>query len=114
MESLGRERIAAHEASVGAYARERLSRINSLRIYGDAPGKGAIVAFDLKGAHPHDVATIIDRAGIAVRAGTHCAMPLLGRYGVTATCRASFALYNTHEEVDVLADALIKAQDLFA
>ncbi|MCJ8143253.1 cysteine desulfurase [Ancylobacter sp. A5.8] len=114
MESLGRERIAAHEASLAAYARERLTRINSLRIYGDAPGKGAIFAFDIEGAHPHDIATIIDRAGVAVRAGTHCAMPLLGRYGVTATCRASFALYNTHEEVDILADALIKAQDLFA
>ncbi|WP_425531999.1 aminotransferase class V-fold PLP-dependent enzyme [Ancylobacter koreensis] len=114
MESLGRERIAAHEASLGTYARERLSRINSVQIYGDAPGKGAIFAFDVKGAHPHDIATVIDRAGIAVRAGTHCAMPLLGRYGVTATCRASFALYNTHEEVDALADALIKAQDLFA
>ncbi|MFT0860129.1 cysteine desulfurase [Ancylobacter sp. G4_0304] len=114
MESLGRERIAAHEASLASYARERLSRINSLRLYGDAPGKGAIFAFDIEGAHPHDIATIIDRAGVAVRAGTHCAMPLLGRYGVTATCRASFALYNTHEEVDILADALIKAQDLFA
>lgn len=114
MESLGRERIAAHEASLGAYARQRLSQINSVQIYGDAPGKGAIFAFDVKGAHPHDIATIIDRAGVAVRAGTHCAMPLLARYGVTATCRASFALYNTHEEVDALADALIKAQDLFA
>ncbi|HSI42466.1 MAG TPA: cysteine desulfurase [Xanthobacteraceae bacterium] len=114
MESLGRERIAAHEAALGAYAQERLSRINSLRIYGDAPGKGAIIAFDVKGAHPHDIATVIDRSGIAVRAGTHCAMPLLGRYGVTATCRASFALYNTHEEVDRLAEALMKAQDLFA
>jgi len=114
MESLGRERIAAHEAMLGAYAKERLSRINSLRIYGDAPGKGAIVAFDMKGAHPHDVATVIDRAGVAVRAGTHCAMPLLARYGVTATCRASFGLYNTREEVDRLAEALIKARDLFA
>ncbi|MCK0195491.1 cysteine desulfurase [Ancylobacter sp. 6x-1] len=114
IESIGRERISAHEASLGAYAKERLSRINSLRIYGDAPGKGAIIAFDMKDAHPHDIATVIDRAGIAVRAGTHCAMPLLGRYGVTATCRASFALYNTHEEVDRLADALVKAQDLFA
>ena len=114
MESLGRERIAAHEASLGAYAQERLSRINSVTIYGNAPGKGAIFAFDVKGAHPHDIATVIDRAGVAVRAGTHCAMPLLGRYGVTATCRASFALYNTHEEVDALADALIKAQELFA
>jgi cysteine desulfurase/selenocysteine lyase len=68
----------------------------------------------MKGAHPHDVATVIDRAGVAVRAGTHCAMPLLARYGVTATCRASFAMYNTKDEVDALARALTKAQEIFA
>ena len=77
-------------------------------------GKGPVVSFELKGAHPHDVATIIDRAGVAVRAGTHCVMPLLARYGVTATCRASFAMYNTRDEVDALAASLIKAQDFFA
>jgi cysteine desulfurase/selenocysteine lyase len=79
-----------------------------------AKGKGAIVSFDMKGTHPHDVATVIDRSGIAVRAGTHCVMPLLDRFGVTATCRASFAMYNTRDEVDALAQALIKARDLFA
>ena len=68
----------------------------------------------MKGAHPHDVATVIDRSGVAVRAGTHCVMPLLARYGVTATCRASFAMYNTREEVDALVAALIKAQSVFA
>jgi cysteine desulfurase/selenocysteine lyase len=68
----------------------------------------------MNGAHPHDIATVIDRAGVAVRAGTHCVMPLLARYGLTASCRASFALYNTREEVDVLAQALIKAQSIFA
>ena len=73
-----------------------------------------MVSFEIKGAHPHDVATIIDRSGVAVRAGTHCAMPLLARYGVTATCRASFAMYNTKEEVDALATSLIKAQEFFA
>ena len=67
----------------------------------------------MKGAHPHDIGTVLDRRGIAVRAGTHCAQPLLARFGVTATCRASFALYNTFEEVDKLADALIKAESLF-
>ena len=72
------------------------------------------MAFDMQGAHPHDVATIIDHSGVAVRAGTHCTMPLLARYGVTATCRASFGLYNTAAEVDSLAQALIKAQDFFA
>ena len=96
------------------YAHERLREINSLRIIGTAREKGAIVSFEVKGTHPHDIATIIDRAGVAVRAGTHCVMPLLARYGVTATCRASFALYNTKAEVDSLAQALIKAQDIFA
>jgi cysteine desulfurase/selenocysteine lyase len=114
IETLGRENIAAHEARLADYAQQRLSAINSLKIYGTAKGKGAIVAFNLEGAHPHDVSTIIDRAGVAVRAGTHCAQPLLTRYGVTATCRASFALYNTTEEVDVLAEALLKAQSFFA
>jgi cysteine desulfurase/selenocysteine lyase len=96
------------------YAHERLRDINSLRIIGTAREKGAIVSFEMKGTHPHDIATIIDRSGVAVRAGTHCVMPLLARFGVTATCRASFALYNTRSEVDCLADALIKAQDFFA
>jgi len=83
-------------------------------IFGTTKEKGPIVSFELKGAHPHDVATIIDRAGVAVRAGTHCVMPLLARFGVTATCRASFGLYNTRAEVDGLAQALIKAQGFFA
>ncbi len=114
IEGVGREKIARHEAALSAYAHERLARINSLRIFGTAPGKGPILSFTLEGAHPHDVATVIDRAGVAVRAGTHCAMPLLQRFGVTSTCRASFALYNTFEEVDVLADSLVRAQKLFA
>ena len=114
MENIGRKNIAAHEAALGAYAHERLSRINSLRIFGTAPGKGAILSFEMKGVHAHDIATVIDRAGVAVRAGTHCAQPLLARFGVTSTCRASFALYNTFAEVDALAESLIKAQSLFA
>jgi cysteine desulfurase/selenocysteine lyase len=112
--SIGKARIRAHEQTLGAYAQERLREINSLRIFGAAKDKGAIVSFEMKGAHPHDIATIIDRAGVAVRAGTHCVMPLLARFGVSATCRASFALYNTKSEVDRLAEALIKAQDFFA
>ena len=83
------------------YAHDRLREINSLRIIGTAKDKGPIVSFEMKGAHPHDVATIIDRSGVAVRAGTHCVMPLLARFGVTATCRASFAMYNTRDEIDV-------------
>jgi cysteine desulfurase/selenocysteine lyase len=112
--SIGKARIRAHEDSLVKYAHERLREINSLRIIGTAKEKGAIVSFEIKGAHPHDVATIIDRSGVAVRAGTHCTMPLLARFGVSATCRASFALYNTKPEVDRLAEALIKAQDFFA
>ena len=110
--SIGKARIRAHETELVRYAHDRLREINSLRIFGTAKVKGPIVSFELKGAHPHDVATIIDRAGVAVRAGTHCVMPLLARFGVTATCRASFAMYNTREEVDCLAQALLKAQNL--
>jgi cysteine desulfurase / selenocysteine lyase len=111
--SVGKARIRSHEAELSRYAHERLREINSLRIFGTAKGKGPIVSFEMKGAHPHDVATVIDRSGVAVRAGTHCVMPLLARFGVTATCRASFAMYNTREEVDALAQALVKAQDFF-
>src|SRR6266571_4058112 len=112
--SIGKSRIRAHESSLLAYAQQKLGEINSLRIIGTAAEKGAIVSFEMKSAHAHDFATVIDRAGVAVRAGTHCAMPLLERFGVTATCRASFALYNTHDEVDALARALTKAQEFFA
>ena len=112
--SIGKERIRAHETELVKYAHERLRELNSIRIIGNARDKGPIVSFELKGAHPHDVATIIDRAGVAVRAGTHCTMPLLARYGVTATCRASFGLYNTKDEVDALAASLIKAQEFLS
>jgi cysteine desulfurase/selenocysteine lyase len=114
MDSVGRAAIRAHEADLTRYAHERLSRINSLTIYGAAKDKGPILSFNMEGAHAHDIATVIDRSGVAVRAGTHCAMPLLARYGVTSTCRASFALYNTREEVDRLAEALTRAEALFA
>jgi cysteine desulfurase / selenocysteine lyase len=113
VEAIGRIAIRAHESSLLDYAQERLRRINSLRIMGQAAGKGPILSFEMKNAHAHDVATIVDRYGIAVRAGTHCAMPLLTRFGATSTCRASFALYNTVEEVDKLADALVKAEAMF-
>ena len=113
MRGVGRERIAAHEAALRDYAHERLSAVNSLRIFGNAPGKGAIVSFEMAGIHAHDVSMVIDRAGVAVRAGTHCAQPLLKRFGVTSTCRASFAMYNTFAEVDALAEALEKARKFF-
>jgi cysteine desulfurase / selenocysteine lyase len=111
---LGKDRIATHEEALREHAHFELRRMNSIRILGDAPGKGAIVSFEMKGAHAHDVATVIDRSGVAVRAGTHCAMPLLKRFGTTSTCRASFGLYNTHEEVDMLVSALRKTETLFA
>ena len=114
MMQVGRENIAAHEADVGAYAHARLGEFNWLKIHGRAPGKGAIVTFSVDGLHPHDISTIVDRAGVAVRAGHHCAQPLMERLGVTATCRASFAMYSTRAEVDALAEALIKAHDFFA
>jgi cysteine desulfurase / selenocysteine lyase len=114
MTAIGRPAIRAHETALLAYATERLREINSLKIIGNARDKGAIISFEMKDAHPHDIATVIDRSGVAVRAGTHCTMPLLARFGVTATCRASFALYNTRGEVDALVAALRKAQELFA
>lgn len=114
IQSVGKARIRSHELELVKYAHEKLGQINSLRIIGTAKDKGPIVSFEMKGAHAHDIATVIDRSGVAVRAGTHCTMPLLARFGVTATCRASFGMYNTKAEVDTLASALIKAQEFFA
>ena len=113
MAGIGLDKIAAHEKALHDYALERLTQINSLKIFGRAQNKGPIISFNMQGAHAHDVATVIDRQGIAVRAGTHCTQPLLTRLGVTATARASFAMYNTFEEVDKLAEALISAQRIF-
>ena len=114
MMQLGRPAIRAHEEALSAYAHERLGAMNSVRIIGRAKGKGPILSFEMNGAHAHDVATVVDRQGVAVRAGTHCAMPLLDRFGATSTCRASFGLYNTRAEIDKLAEALQKAEALFA
>lgn len=114
MMQVGRDRIAEHEAKLCDYAHQRLGELNWLKTYGHAKGKGAIVAFNIDGLHPHDISTIIDRSGVAVRAGHHCAQPLMDRLGVTATCRASFAMYNTTAEVDALAEALTKAHEFFA
>ena len=111
---LGMENIAAHERALRDYARERLNGLNWLNVQGQAPDKGAIFSFTLQGAaHPHDISTILDKKGIAVRAGTHCAMPLLDHFGVSATCRASFGLYNTLSEVDALVEALEFCHELF-
>ena len=114
MMQVGRDRIAKHEAEIGAYAFERLQEVPGLTLYGTTKGKGALHAFTIDGLHPHDVSTIIDRSGIAIRAGHHCAQPLMERLGVTATCRASFAMYNTKAEVDALVAALTRAREFFA
>src|SRR6056297_4150189 len=113
MMGLGMQNIAAHEGALRDYARERLHGLNWLKVHGDAPGKGAIFSFTMSGgAHPHDISTILDKKGVAVRAGHHCAGPLMDHMGVSATCRASFGLYNTREEVDKLVEALELAQKL--
>jgi len=115
MMDLGMQNIAQHELVIRDYAQERLSGLNWLNIQGNSATKGAIFSFTLDGAgHPHDISTVVDQKGIAVRAGHHCAQPLMAHLGVTATCRASFGLYNTTEEVDKLVDALELCHDLFA
>ena len=111
---IGRDQIASHEASLSAYAHERLDQLNWLTIYGRAPGKGGIISFTMEGLHPHDISMVVDRSGVAIRAGHHCAQPLMERFGVPAMCRASFGIYNTAGDVDVLIEALQKAHDLFA
>jgi cysteine desulfurase/selenocysteine lyase len=111
---LDREAVMAHEHSLYRRVKERLNGANWVTEIGNAPGKGAIFAFTVAGAHAHDIAQILDRYGVAVRAGTHCAEPLMAHFGVTSTARASFALYNTLEEADAFADALTRAQTFFA
>jgi cysteine desulfurase/selenocysteine lyase len=115
MMGLGMENIAAHEDRLRDYAAQRLGGLNWLQVQGTTPDKVAIFSFTLDGAaHAHDISTILDKKGVAVRAGHHCAGPLMDHMGVTATCRASFAVYNTKAEVDALVDALELAHDLFA
>ncbi|HEY9537642.1 MAG TPA: cysteine desulfurase [Kiloniellaceae bacterium] len=111
--AVGQDAIAAHEAGLLAYATERLSQVEGLTIFGTAREKASIVSFALDGIHPHDIGTIIDREGVAIRVGHHCAQPLMERLGVPATARASMGLYNTRGEIDVLAEALEKVKDIF-
>jgi cysteine desulfurase/selenocysteine lyase len=113
LETLDRSAVAAHEAALYDRVKSRLAGANWVTEIGQAPGKGAIFAFNVAGAHAHDIAQLLDRYGVAVRAGTHCAEPLMKRFGVTSSARASFALYNTLEEADAFVDALIKAQSFF-
>ncbi|MEM6309015.1 MAG: cysteine desulfurase [Pseudomonadota bacterium] len=115
MMDVGLDAIASHEADLRDYTAERLGGLNWLNVQGHAPGKGAIFSFTINGAaHAHDISTILDKKGVAVRAGHHCAGPLMDHLGLSATCRASFGMYNTRDEVDVLVDALELAHDLFA
>ena len=115
MSAVGMEAIAAHEADLTQYARIRLAGLNWLNVQGNSAHKGAIFSFTIDGAaHAHDISTVLDKKGVAVRAGHHCAQPLMEHMGVTATCRASFAMYNTRSEVDALVEALELCHDLFA
>jgi cysteine desulfurase/selenocysteine lyase len=113
VQSIGLEAIAAHEADLTAYAMEKLSAINSLRIIGTAEHKAGVISFVLEGIHPHDIGTILDREGIAVRVGQHCAHPLMERFGVPATVRASFGMYNTRAEIDALCAGLRRVREIF-
>jgi cysteine desulfurase/selenocysteine lyase len=115
LSALGMERVHQHERQLAAYALERLAAVPELRLYGPpAARRGGVVTFTLGEIHPHDLATLLDREGIAVRAGHHCAQPLMERYGLTATARASFYIYTTGAEIDALAEALERARSIFA
>jgi cysteine desulfurase/selenocysteine lyase len=114
LEGFDRAAILEHEHALYARAREAVRAHNDLRVLGEAEGKGAILTFALDGVHAHDLAQVMDRYGVAVRAGQHCAEPLMKRFGVTSSVRASFALYNTLEEVDAFADALDRARKFFS
>lgn len=113
VQSIGIAAIAAHEADLTAYAMEKLSAVNSLRLIGTPEHKAGVISFVLEGIHPHDIGTILDREGIAVRVGQHCAHPLMERFGVPATVRASFGLYNTRAEVDALCAGLRRVREIF-
>jgi cysteine desulfurase / selenocysteine lyase len=114
LQSFDRASLMRHEHDLLTYATGRLKSFNWITIQGEAPEKGSVLSFTMEGAHAHDVATIVDQQGVAVRAGHHCAQPLMERLGVTATARASFAFYNTRDEVDVFVEALLKARAIFS
>jgi cysteine desulfurase/selenocysteine lyase len=114
--NLGMESVRAHEADITAYALERLSEVPGITIYGpdSVQDRGGVVSFNLDGIHAHDVGTVLDHHGVAIRAGHHCTQPLMRHMGVTATARASFYVYNTREEVDTLAEAALAAREFFS
>src|SRR5437867_1087504 len=111
---IGIDRLAAHEQELLAYGTEQLSAIPGLRLIGTAREKAGVLSFVIEGVHPHDVGTVLDREGIAVRTGHHCAQPVMNRFGVPATTRASLAFYNTKVEIDALANGIRRVQNLFA
>jgi len=111
---LGMDNIAAYEHQLLAYATEKISAIPGVRLIGTARERAGVLSFVIEGIHPHDVGTVLDQEGIAIRTGHHCAQPVMQRFGVPATARASFALYNTKEEVDALAEGIRKVQEVFA
>ena len=114
VEAIGYDAIAAHEQTLTDHALARLADVKGLRVIGQAQDRGGVLSFTLDGAHAHDVATLLDRNGIAVRAGNHCAEPLMQRLGVDSTARASFGIYTTLGEIDVLADTLERVREFFA
>ena len=114
LNGLDRDAVFAHEHALYERVAEQLRGVNGIKILGEAPGKGAVLSFTVEGAHAHDIAQVLDRYGVAVRAGTHCAEPLMRRFGVTSSARASFALYNTEAEADAFVDALAKARSFFS
>ena len=109
--AIGMDRIATHEQDLLGYTTQKLTSIPGLKIYGTAPNKAAVISFSMENSHPHDIATIIDRGGVACRAGHHCAQPLMDRMGVTAMTRASFGLYNTRADADALVETLEFTQE---
>ena len=113
IEGIGYPAIVAHERDLGEYAVERLTTIPGVRMIGTAKERAAVVSFVIEGIHPHDVGTILDREGIAIRTGHHCTQPVMQHYNVPATSRASFGLYNTRDEVDALVVALEKVKEVF-
>jgi cysteine desulfurase/selenocysteine lyase len=114
VDGLGMDNIAAYEHELLAYATEAVSAIPGIRLIGTAREKAGVLSFLLDSVHPHDIGTILDQDGIAIRTGHHCAQPVMQRFGVAATARASFALYNTREEVDVLVEGIQKVREVFA
>jgi cysteine desulfurase/selenocysteine lyase len=114
VQAIGFDAIAAHERALTDHALRVLSDIDGLRIYGNAQDRGGVISFTMREAHPHDIATLLDKQGIAIRAGHHCAEPLMGRLGITGAARATFALYTTHDEIDALAEGLKRIQRIFS